>query len=295
MDADAVKATVSLYDGHAKRSTAEAAGASEARRQGGAAFPLKRYHNRVKLKLLQRFATHAPSLVDLCCGRGGDLNKWHECNVRYVLGIDISPREVIEAKKRFEDLRKSRGTQMDAQFKHVDCLGTAVLPWDRQFDVATCMFAMHYFLVSEKSFRMLLRNASNALKEGGYFITTFVSGKKVLMALNEGGGEEFKSPMLYISKRYEGDAQVFGSAYMCALTDTVTRAEDDGAAAGGDGGADDAIVGSIEYLVFNNVVKAIAREYGLEPVKSYANRELDALFQVRQASARRPYRSPLRC
>ncbi len=102
-------------------------------RRQGAALPLKLFHNDIKRRLLakcacgsatlvcttrtglwahtapglpsaRRFARRGCSLLDLCCGRGGDLQKWRDCGVRYVYGVDISRNEVDEAMRRYQEM-----------------------------------------------------------------------------------------------------------------------------------------------------------------------------------------------
>ena len=58
------------------------------------AAPLKRYHNKIKRMLIQRFAKDCSALLDLACGRGGDLMKWVDAGVKYVRGYDIAAEEV---------------------------------------------------------------------------------------------------------------------------------------------------------------------------------------------------------
>lgn len=55
--------------------------------------------NRAHL-LKRRFASNAPRLLDLCCGRGGDIWKWINAGVQYVKGIDLSEGEIEEARTR---------------------------------------------------------------------------------------------------------------------------------------------------------------------------------------------------
>lgn len=59
---------------------------------------LKRYHNAVKRELINRFACKGGRLLDLACGRGGDLRKWFDAGLSYVRGYDLSPGEIEEAK-----------------------------------------------------------------------------------------------------------------------------------------------------------------------------------------------------
>jgi hypothetical protein len=58
------------------------------------AAPLKYFHNLIKTRLIQRFAGDADKLLDLACGRGGDLYKWIRSGIKYVRGYDIAEREV---------------------------------------------------------------------------------------------------------------------------------------------------------------------------------------------------------
>ena len=91
------------YDLHSnKHATAAEALAARAR---GASAPLKKYHNRIKRELLARFARCTPggAMLDLACGRGGDLRKWMDLGVGRVVGVDLSPGEVAEARRRYAD------------------------------------------------------------------------------------------------------------------------------------------------------------------------------------------------
>ena len=57
-------------------------------------------------------------------GRGGDLQKWAENGVQYVLGLDISPEECKEANRRYSDMRaKGQMYQMQAEYRPTDKLG----------------------------------------------------------------------------------------------------------------------------------------------------------------------------
>ena len=48
-----------------------------------------------------RFASGADSLLDFCCGRGGDIWKWIDAGITRVKGIDLSPGEIQEARARW--------------------------------------------------------------------------------------------------------------------------------------------------------------------------------------------------
>ena len=61
------------------------------------------------------------------------------------------------------------------------------------------------------------------LHAGGHFFGTFPSGKRVQEVIHRGGmWPLFKAPMLELKALWKGDASTFGSAYNCAIGDTVT-------------------------------------------------------------------------
>lgn len=90
------------------------------------------------------------------------------------------------------------------------------------YDAVTCMFALHYFFRSEKSARNALEMAAKNLRPGGHFFGVLPDGKNVLNAIGEDmQPREWRAVRL--APRWQGVPRPFGSAYTCALTDTVTE------------------------------------------------------------------------
>lgn len=288
MDKQAIDATQRHYDSHANRHLTSQE-AERARRAGGA-FQLKKFHNDIKRALINRFASGKVSLLDLACGRGGDIRKWSDAGLKKVKGIDLSPQEIVEARKRFDELLQQQpGLQLRAEFVASPELGLSEWKEPQQYDAVTCMFAIHYFFVSEAALRQLLQNVVSNLKDGGYFFGTVPDGKRVLSALNR--RTHLDCPMLSLSAQTfcEDDAcakrrsrptdkcavhgqaapAAFGSAYTCAIGDTVTAGHGDSQ-------------GSFEYLVYESVLKGVAKSVGLEPVNNYGM-ELDRFFDQADA------------
>ena len=216
-----------------------------------------------------RFAWEADSLLDLACGRGGDIWKWIDCQIKYVKGIDLSPGEVAEAKQRFEETQKQLkpGQPRVTRCEFEDSPNLGIKEWKepQQYDVVTCMFALHYFFVSETALKQFFHNVSINLKEGGYFIGTVPDAKRINECIFRSKKSVFDSPMLRIEARWQGTAGAFGSAYVCAIGDTVT---------GGEFGTE----GSREYLVYSTVLQNMAAQFGLKPVVDYKNSDLEEMF-----------------
>lgn len=171
---------------------------------------LRSYNNWAKSTLIQRFSpdgNHVPDgggdgygrdglmVLDIGCGKGGDLQKWQNAPQRVERYIGVDPAEVSieQARGRYAEMRQRNRRAMRAEF-HVkdafeDWLGE--IPSIRDighdpnvgpegggnsrwgggnFDVVSMMFCMHYAFESEAKARGMLRNVAGALKKGGRFL-----------------------------------------------------------------------------------------------------------------------------
>ena len=76
-------------------------------------------------------------------------------------------------------------------------------------DVIACMFALHYFFKDKDTFQGLLKNISQNLQVGGYFVACFFDGKKVFELLKKKkmgesvSGTDRNSTLWRITKQYE--------------------------------------------------------------------------------------------
>ena len=91
------------------------------------------------------------SVMDIACGKGGDLRKFRHAGVRNYVGNDISSQGVKDAHSRWKgDGRKfaARFYEMDATspsdvfYKHV--------PQDMFFNLVSCQFSLHYMFAAEE-------------------------------------------------------------------------------------------------------------------------------------------------
>ncbi|KAM3432128.1 hypothetical protein NHJ13734_006997 [Beauveria thailandica] len=178
---------------------------------------LRVFNNWIKSCLIQRYSPdedHAPGsretgrtsgkellILDIGCGKGGDLNKWQQAPqpVQLYVGLDPADISIEQARGRYRNMGNPRGGRgggrgghhrgpparmFDARFHVKDCYGESIedleivqqvgfdpSPMNRRgFDVVSMMFSMHYAFESEKNARNMLRNVAGALKKGGRFI-----------------------------------------------------------------------------------------------------------------------------
>uniref|UniRef100_A0A1D2AEU8 mRNA (guanine-N(7))-methyltransferase n=1 Tax=Auxenochlorella protothecoides TaxID=3075 RepID=A0A1D2AEU8_AUXPR len=268
MDRQALEYTREHYNKHSNQygSTQEALAA----RASGPGAPLKKFHNYIKRHLINRFAKGAPRLLDLACGRGGDIWKWIDAGIPCVKGIDLSPHEIEEARARFSEAQARKSElSLDYSFEASPELGLSECKESERYDAVTCMFAVHYFFVAEKALKQFLHNVSINLKPGGYFFGTVPDGRRVNECIR--GSLTYQSPMLTVEARWKGSPGCFGSAYICAIGDTVT-------------GSEKGTEGSLEYLVYSNVFVGVAAQYGLVPVLQYDMPSLENVLDPADAN-----------
>ncbi len=172
---------------------------------------LRSFNNWVKSVIIHRFSptdggNGAPlRVLDLGCGKGGDLGKWQQAPqpVEILVGIDPAEVSIDQARDRHAQMqrggnRAGRGGQgggrrqraFEAVFIAQDAFGKSIAsipivrhigfdpsaPAQRRggggFDVVSMMFCMHYAFESEAKTRQMLQNVAGSLHKGGRFIGT---------------------------------------------------------------------------------------------------------------------------
>ena len=208
---------------------------------------LQKFHNKfvkdnelytVATKMLVADGTKEIHLLDLACGKGGDLFKWNKNNISNVVGIDISSNNIYDPKDgaciRYTEFnKKMESYNITTPLKKVDFLygdvslniksGEAMKSehsrqlgeelWQtystRGFDIISIQFALHYLFESENKLDGFLKNINENLRAGGLFIGTCFDGNKVYKLLKNVGlgnsikGEEEGKVIYKIKKLYE--------------------------------------------------------------------------------------------
>ena len=195
---------------------------------------LSKFHNKIKSLLLESVALYQEktgkppvSLIDLSAGRGGDLYKWHFYNIEYVLGIDKSSTNLVEAKKRYTEMKKKPYGKFFCDFVQGDTslnLRTgqaAKKPEDNAlivkittkeypagFNITSMQFALHYMFKDVQTLNGFLQNVAENTAMNGYFIGTCYDGRRVFELLQAAGGE-LKGPAFQILRRYDASRTAF--------------------------------------------------------------------------------------
>ena len=187
---------------------------------------LTEFHNKyVKQHILlgPHVVKRGAALVDFSMGQAGDIHKWIDRGVGWVLGGDIAESGLTDnrngAYRRYMNrlMRNPRGippmvfVQADSSKRYSD--GSAGMTeldrvllqtmWGAEipnapalakdmrgraaqgFDVASLMFSLHYFFKSRETLDGLLRNLADTVRVGGFFVGCCFDGQKVVDLLKD--------------------------------------------------------------------------------------------------------------
>ncbi|XP_022603098.1 mRNA cap guanine-N7 methyltransferase [Seriola dumerili] len=168
------------------------------------------------------------SVLDLGCGKGGDLLKWRRGGINHLVCADIAAVSVEQCQSRYEDMkRKSHANEkiFSAQFITADCskevLSEKLDHPELMFDICSCQFVYHYSFESEQKADMMLRNACERLKPGGYFIGTTPDAFELIKRLEASDSLTFGNEVFKVSFQSKGSYPLFGCQYHFSLEDVV--------------------------------------------------------------------------
>jgi len=187
-------------------------------------YAIRDFHNLgIKRTLIQRSTKPGSTLFDLSVGKGGDMSKWFNSNLSFVIGIDVN-RDNIEnridgACARYLKMKqKNKSSPIgiflngnselniktgdafpDDKNKHImtaligngikdkEKIGTVAYDnygrFKDGFDVVSCQFSLHYFFKNKTTLSGFLKNVNEMCKVNGYFIGTCYDGKKIFQLL----------------------------------------------------------------------------------------------------------------
>ncbi|GMT28611.1 hypothetical protein PFISCL1PPCAC_19908, partial [Pristionchus fissidentatus] len=211
-------------------------------RKNSRIFHLRNINNWMKsclingaVDMLRKEGMREPRILDLACGKGGDLRKWSIARAKSVVMADLAGVSVDQAKGRHEEMRAREGNGIfPAQFITVDCCNNDLLPLiDPSFlpiDLVSCQFAFHYSFVNESSARTMLRNAVSSLREGGLFIGTLPDAERIVWTARTSGNSDNKWENGVCSVHYDSSTPLdnpplFGAKFHFSLDEQVNCPE----------------------------------------------------------------------
>lgn len=150
------------------------------------------------------------SVLDLCCGKGGDLLKWKKGRIDNLICVDIADVSIEQCVKRFHDLKRRNGYETNrckeflAEFYVADVTKEYLLEniyknKSQKFDLTSCQFAFHYGFESLEQADVILRNACECLKAGGIFLGTIPNSYEIVKRLKKSKDKSYDNEIIEIS------------------------------------------------------------------------------------------------
>lgn len=132
-------------------------------------------------------------VVDVACGRGGDIGKIHraaqtcEVTLKTLAGVDVSPAAVQEAALRASKLLPASVARAYAVCDLATCDFASLLASHSKGRLAEhscrlvwCAFALHYFFASPMHMDRVFDSIASVMAPGGLFVATYADGNLVV-------------------------------------------------------------------------------------------------------------------
>ena len=169
---------------------------------------IRKNHNDAKRELIQSVTTNGQHILDVGCGFGGDLQKWHKCGANINM-CDPEPEALVEAKSRAKNMR------MRVNFYEGDIHNCP----KRKFDVVCFNFSLHYIFATRDLFFSSIHEIKKRMKPGAKLIGIIPDSERITFRV------PFKDDMgNFFMMRNHGNGQ-FGERLWVNLVDTPYYAD----------------------------------------------------------------------
>ena len=244
----------------------------KAGREASRLFFMRTFNNWIKSALIQEYSKYDQSVLDLCCGKGGDLDKWRLSKAGHYVGLDIANHAINHAKWRYEKYTINKifpAIFIIADAADDQSLIDNLLPMNIRFNVVSSQMSFHYLWGSEHNVRNFFLNVTSRLEPGGYFIGTVPDANILVKKLRH---QSLIEENLTIEGKTYDKVYTFGNNfYKCAFTQkTFSKTDTFGIKyyfyledAVGKKDLDGNVIYIPEYLIIFKELERIAAEYGL--------------------------------
>uniref|UniRef100_A0AAV2K973 mRNA cap guanine-N(7) methyltransferase n=1 Tax=Knipowitschia caucasica TaxID=637954 RepID=A0AAV2K973_KNICA len=197
-------------------------------------FYMRNFNNWVKsvligeiLDQLRRSSPGPVRVLDLGCGKGGDLLKWRRGNISHLVCTDIADVSVDQCRIRFEEMkRKSHNNDIfSAEFITADATKEQLAPRLADpaltFDLCSCQFVVHYSFESRLKAETMLKNATEKLRPGGFFIGTTPDAYELMRRASQSADLSFGNNVFRVQFKSKPPFALFGAEYHFHLEGVV--------------------------------------------------------------------------
>lgn len=215
------------------------------------------YHNKIKRSLYERYTFPGETLVELGCGKGGDLHKATFSKTAHLVCVDVDRTHLEEAAKRYEVKRTQQEQVPETKFLCLDL--TEEKSWHQieldksSVQCVSTQFFLQYLWGKKRHMEQCLRWMQYVLELGGFWIGTVPDGDAILWLCGDKMHHKNALVDIVVNRACaDQKANDFGNSVTFQLRDSII---------GGPGG-------SKEYLVFWKCLVDLASRFGFHLVAS---------------------------
>lgn len=227
-------------------------------------FYMRNFNNWIKSTLINEYLTKVKGtlklgeplrVLDMCCGKGGDLLKWEKGNITHLICTDIAEISIEQCEERYKTMlernqRQKFSKSFTAEFFACDStlhrLREKYKDPSIELNLVSCQFAFHYCFESLKQAECMIRNAAECLRTGGFFIGTIPDANDIMKRQRQADANNFGNDIYKITFLCDTESPpLFGAKYNFEL---------------------DGVVNCPEFLVHFPLLVKLARKFGLELV-----------------------------
>lgn len=169
---------------------------------------VRNYNTQIKYNLYKMFKD-SEFVLDLAAGRGADLNKYFENNIKNVLMVEVDETAIYTIlERKFSSLKnkykKNTNTKIyilkeDLTNNYLDIYNNIFkVIQKKNFNHICSHFAIHYFIYTKELMTNFINLLNLSLDKNGIFICTLFDGKKLKNYLLKLPNNEWKTNKYYI-------------------------------------------------------------------------------------------------
>lgn len=215
-------------------------------------YNIRLFNNKLKKAFIQDNIISNATVLELGVGKGGDLKKYNDLNINFLVGLDISNISLLALLQRYP----YNTFNYKCRFKCIDCFGTA-FNLQKKFNLISCQFAFHYAFISEAVALTAIKNIDIHLVPKGRFIMTIPSKTEICKRIKSNNTENNLYKLIpskklqYICNNNEEylPENIYSMSYEFELKDSIDKCE--------------------EYLVDDTTIKTIFEKAGYRLVYNY--------------------------
>lgn len=238
---------------------------------------LRDFNNFIKWMQIFDYSEPHQIVLDMGCGKGGDLEKWRRAGIDGYIGVDIANVSIENAQQRYRQLEHHT---FWADLVVGNCFGDDIHrilhPGALPVDTISSQFALHYAFDNIDRVRITMSNVAESLKSGGLFFGTIINSEYLSEQLRDvatKGKSSWGNDIFSIS--FDPNAEcvknggkftsLVGNQYEFYLSEAVDHIP--------------------EYVVPFDMLVDLAKEYGLtlvqrEPFLQYFDRKVRASEEI---------------